>query len=99
MQEGKWLISHLNRLKNYYGSQHVLKNLSLSVDKGEFVTLLGPSGCGKMYAASLPGWFGIDFLWTHFTGWEEITHVPPRQRNVGMIFQQYSLFPDYECIQ
>lgn len=81
------------KIEKYYGSQHVLKNLSLSVEKGEFVTLLGSSGCGKStLLRCLAGLESISSGRILLDG-EEITHVPPRQRNVGMIFQQYSLFP------
>lgn len=81
------------QIEKYYGSQHVLKNLSLSVEKGEFVTLLGPSGCGK--STLLRCFAGLEPISSGriLLDGEEITHVPPRQRNVGMIFQQYSLFP------
>lgn len=81
------------QIEKYYGSQHVLKNLSLSVEKGEFVTLLGSSGCGKStLLRCLAGLEPISSGRILLDG-EEITHTPPRQRNVGMIFQQYSLFP------
>lgn len=81
------------QIEKYYGSQHVLKNLSLSVEKGEFVTLLGSSGCGKStLLRCLAGLEPISSGRILLDG-EEITHMPPRRRNVGMIFQQYSLFP------
>ena len=91
------------QIEKYYGSQPVLKNLSLSVDKGEFVTLLGPSGCGK------------STLLRCLNGLEEIQEgevllddqvVNPNKKNlsknrekIGMVFQSYDLFPHLTILQ
>ena len=80
-------------IDQYYGSQHVLKDLNLSVEKGAFVTLLGPSGCGKStLLRCLAGLEPVSHGRILLDG-EDITHKAPRVRHVGMIFQQYSLFP------
>lgn len=80
-------------IEQYYGEQHVLKDLSLSVEKGSFVTLLGPSGCGKStLLRCLAGLESISSGRILLDG-EDITFKQPRLRQVGMIFQQYSLFP------
>lgn len=82
-----------DHIEKYYGEQHVLKDLSLSVEKGSFVTLLGPSGCGKStLLRCLAGLESISSGRILLDG-EDITFQEPRRRQVGMIFQQYSLFP------
>lgn len=80
-------------IEKYYGKQHVLKDLSLSVEQGQFVTLLGASGCGKStLLRALAGLTPIN-SGNIFLGGEDITNKSPNKRNIGMIFQQYSLFP------
>ena len=49
-------ILHIKNLSKCYGDTKVLKNINISVKKGEVVVIIGPSGCGKKYAASLPEW-------------------------------------------
>lgn len=81
-------------IDKYYGANHVLKGINLSVEKGQFVTLLGPSGCGKStLLRCLAGLETIDGGQIFLDG-EEITYREPKDRNVGMVFQQYSLFPN-----
>lgn len=76
-----------------YGNNHVLKNINLSIEKDSFVTLLGSSGCGKTtLLRSLAGLESIE-SGKIFLGEEDITNKAPRERNVSMIFQHYSLFP------
>lgn len=80
-------------IEKFYNDQHVLKNLNLSIEKGKFVTLLGPSGCGKStLLRCLAGLESISKGIIYLDG-EDITYKTPKQRNIGMIFQQYSLFP------
>lgn len=80
-------------IDKYYGDQHVLKKLSLSVEQGQLVTLLGMSGCGKStLLRCLAGFEGMQGGQIFLDG-EDITSKEPRQRSIGMIFQQYSLFP------
>lgn len=79
--------------KSYDGESLVVKNLNLNVAKGEFLTMLGPSGSGKttclmMLAGFEPATHGEIFL-----NENPINRVPPHKRGIGMVFQNYALFP------
>lgn len=81
-------------IQKYFGKNHILKDISLSVEQGSFVTLLGPSGCGKSTLlrclAGLEGVSGGRILLDD----HDITDLTPQKREIGMVFQQYSLFPN-----
>ena len=79
--------------KSYDGEILVVKNLNLDVARGEFLTMLGPSGSGKttclmMLAGFEPATHGEIFL-----DGQPINNVPPHKRGIGMVFQNYALFP------
>ncbi len=79
--------------KSYHG-QKVLKDISISIQEGEFVTFLGPSGCGKStLLRAVAGLNDID-AGTIMVAGKDITPLPPRDRRVGMVFQSYALFPN-----
>lgn len=82
-----------------YGSNHVLKDINLDIKKGHLVTLLGPSGCGKStLLRCLAGLEEVTSGKVYLDG-KDITHVNPRERGIGMVFQQYSLFPNMSVAQ
>ena len=81
-----------------YGDKPVLKNLSLEVEEGEFVSLLGPSGCGKTTALLLIAGFERPDQGVIELGGEVINEVPAYRRNMGMVFQNYALFPHMTII-
>ena len=82
------------KINKMFGSNHVLKDIELDVEKGQFVTLLGPSGCGKStLLRCLSGLEQVSSGRIYLEG-EDITEVIPRRRGIGMVFQQYSLFPN-----
>ncbi len=79
--------------KSYDGVQLVVKNLNLNIAQGEFMTMLGPSGSGKtttlmMLAGFEPATHGEIYL-----DGSPINSVPPHKRGIGMVFQNYALFP------
>jgi len=77
-----------------FGDLKVLKKTSLSIEKGQLITLLGPSGSGKStLLKSIAGLESIDSGSIIVDG-EDITNKEPRNRDVGMVFQQYVLFPN-----
>lgn len=77
-----------------YGENEVLKDVNLEVEKGQLVTLLGPSGCGKStLLRCLAGLETVTQGKIYLDG-VDITNVNPRERGIGMVFQQYSLFPN-----
>jgi len=77
-----------------YGDVTIIDRLSLSVEHGEFFTLLGPSGCGKTTLLRMIAGFIIPDEGRILIGDEDITHLPPHKRETGMVFQDYALFPD-----
>ncbi|GAA1627420.1 ATP-binding cassette domain-containing protein [Leucobacter chromiireducens] len=83
----------LDGVTKAYGGTTVLHGVDLELAPGELICLLGPSGCGKTTAlrciAGLESVTGGRVL----IGGEEVTHVPVNRRDIGMVFQQYSLFP------
>lgn len=83
----------IRNLQKSYGDVHALDNVSLEIEAGEFITLLGPSGSGKTtLLMALAGFVSPDAGSIHF-GSEEMTMTPPHKRGLGMVFQNYALFP------
>ena len=81
-------------LQKSYGNSQVLHSIDLTIEQGELVTLLGPSGCGK--STLLRCLCGLEDVsgGSVFLDGKEITDLPPQKRSMGMVFQQYNLFPN-----
>ena len=89
----------LEGLEKYYGTMHALDGFSLRIQAGELVVLLGPSGCGKTTALrSVAGLERLDGGRV-FVDEQDITLQPTAKRNMGIVFQQYSLFPHLTAAQ
>ena len=85
----------LQNISKVFGKQtEAVKDFNLSIDKGELVSFLGPSGCGKTTTLRMVAGFEIPTTGVIRMGGEDITNKPPNQRNVGMVFQAYALFPN-----
>ena len=82
-----------------FGSNDVLKDINLEIEEGQLVTLLGPSGCGKStLLRCLAGLETVTRGKVYLDG-KDITNVDPKNRGIGMVFQQYSLFPNMTALQ
>jgi iron(III) transport system ATP-binding protein len=86
-------LLELQNLTQRFENLTALNNLSLSVDQGEFVSLLGPSGCGKTTTIRLVAGFLTPTSGRILVNGRDITTLPPEKRNMGMVFQSYALFP------
>lgn len=76
-----------------YGDLQVVQPTHLRVEPGELVTLLGPSGSGKSTILSIIAGLVSPSSGRIMIGEQDVTHMPPAQRNIGMVFQNYALFP------
>ena len=79
--------------KSFDGRTHVVSDLDLTIRKGEFLTLLGPSGSGKTTCLMMLAGFETPNAGTIRIDGQPVNQVPPRQRDIGMVFQNYALFP------
>jgi putative spermidine/putrescine transport system ATP-binding protein len=91
-------LSLTNVSKVFTGTAAV-QDFNLQVEKGEFVSFLGPSGCGKTTTLRMIAGFEIPSTGTVTIDDADITHKAPNQRNVGMVFQAYALFPNMTVAQ
>ena len=83
----------LTDVSKFYGSTCAVESMSLSVEKGEFVSLLGPSGCGKTTTLQMiAGFADVSSGQIQLNG-RDITHAKPNSRGLGIVFQSYALFP------
>ncbi|MDT6942342.1 ABC transporter ATP-binding protein [Brucella pseudogrignonensis] len=83
----------LSSVQKRFGDQVAVENFSLSVEKGEFISLLGPSGCGKTTTLQMiAGFLDTSAGSIHLNG-RDLTKVKPAQRGLGIVFQSYALFP------
>ena len=86
-------IIEIKNVSKSYNDKPVVKKISLSIRRGEFVTLLGPSGCGKTTTLRMIAGFEQPTEGTILFNGEDITSLPPHKRNINTVFQKYALFP------
>jgi putative spermidine/putrescine transport system ATP-binding protein len=84
----------LDTLHRSFGDVVALDGISIALEEGEFVSLLGPSGCGKTTALRLVAGFDRPNSGRILVAGKDMTRVPPNKRDMGMVFQAYSLFPN-----
>ena len=84
----------LKNISHSYDTAEVLKNIDITIHKGEFFTLLGPSGCGKTTLLRILAGFIEPTKGNVLIDNEDITNLPPEKRNMGIVFQNYALFPN-----
>jgi len=89
----KHLVSFKNIQKTYDGFRPVVKDLNLDIAEGEFVTLLGPSGSGKTTSLMMLAGFETPTQGEIFLKDKPLHNLPPHKRDIGMVFQNYALFP------
>ena len=86
-------------LTKTFGDATAVNDVNLDVAPGQFVSLLGPSGCGKTTTLRvIAGLERADSGDIVIDG-RDISHVPPQRRNIGMVFQQYALFPNLTAFE
>ncbi len=84
----------LDNLQKSFGAIQVVKNFNMSIEKGEFVSFLGPSGCGKTTVLRMIAGFEAPSGGTISVNGQDQNRLKTNQRNIGMVFQAYALFPN-----
>jgi ABC-type sugar transport system ATPase subunit len=83
----------LRRIEKSFGSQPILRGIDLTVKDGEFVVLVGPSGCGKSTLLRTIAGLETPDAGSVLIDERDVTALPPKERDVGMVFQSYALYP------
>ena len=92
-------IIEIKNISKSFGEKCILNDVSISVKKGEFLTLLGPSGCGKTTLLRMLAGFGHSDSGEILINGIDITDVPPHERPVNTVFQRYALFPHLDVYE
>src|SRR3972149_2091018 len=86
-------VVELVNVTKRYGTTPAVSQLSLRIEHGEFMALLGPSGCAKTTTLTLRAGFIEPTEGAILIDSNSVEHLPPHKRNIGMVFQSYALFP------
>ncbi|MEQ1515771.1 MAG: putative 2-aminoethylphosphonate ABC transporter ATP-binding protein [Usitatibacteraceae bacterium] len=84
----------LSGIQKNFGAFQALKNIELTVQRGEFVCFLGPSGCGKTTLLRIIAGLEVQTAGKIRQGGKDVSHLPPAKRDYGIVFQSYALFPN-----
>src|SRR5206468_2045802 len=84
----------LEGIEKRFGAFQALKRIDLSIDRGEFVCFLGPSGCGKTTLLRIIAGLETQTAGTIRQAGRDISRLPPAERDYGIVFQSYALFPN-----
>ena len=83
----------IGQVQKYFGQTHIIKGVSIDIEDGEFCVLVGPSGCGKStllrMIAGLEEISGGEIS----IGSKVVNNMPPKERDIAMVFQNYALYP------
>ncbi len=86
-------IIEITNVTKTFGNMTAVDNISLAINRGEFVTLLGPSGCGKTTLLRMIAGFELPTSGRIMLEGEDVTNIPPNRRPINTVFQKYALFP------
>ena len=86
-------------VRKAFGPAVVVQDFNLDVEPGEFISFLGPSGCGKTTVLRMVAGFEIPSAGSIVVAGKDVTRLRPNQRNIGMVFQAYALFPNLTVAQ
>ena len=89
----------IHDLKKSYGAHQVVQHFEIAVERGEFISFLGPSGCGKTTNLRMIAGLETPSAGTITINGRDVTHLPSNQRDIGMVFQSYALFPNMTVAQ
>jgi putative spermidine/putrescine transport system ATP-binding protein len=89
----------IQSVRKSFGPTTVVQDFNLDVGTGEFVSFLGPSGCGKTTVLRMVAGFEEPTSGSVVIGGKDVTRLKPNQRNIGMVFQAYALFPNLTVAQ
>lgn len=89
----------ISNLQKDYAGNRVVENFNLAVDQGEFISFLGPSGCGKTTVLRMVAGFETPSAGSIRIDGKDVVNLKPNQRNIGMVFQAYALFPNMTVAQ
>src|SRR5882757_3893428 len=89
----------IDKLQRTFGGNTGVRQFDFAAQRGEFISLLGPSGCGKTTVLRMVAGFERPGSGTIRVNGADVTNLSPNQRNVGMVFQAYALFPNMTVAQ
>ncbi|MBV8047522.1 MAG: ABC transporter ATP-binding protein [Paludibacterium sp.] len=84
----------IKQINKRFGTQQVVCDMDIAIERGEFVTFLGPSGCGKTTVLRMIAGFEAPTAGAICVGGQDITAQSPQKRGIGIVFQNYALFPN-----